>query len=163
MSKDTELSALLKKYFAVEDAKLGEIVGEISRTSYSSQVEASKNKILRKLELHHQAEDFIEQEVTRYREDLYIFSKRIAENEMEVGIVTKAHVIKAKQLLWRREWKYSFSDGYLAAGGVLLGISIPHIINLVQGSVVPSVLLLVLGIVGGFLLGMGIIGKARQL
>jgi hypothetical protein len=163
VNKDAELSAILKKYFEIEDAKLSEIAEEIGHTTHTAQIEASKNKILKKLELHHHAEEYIEHEVSSYREDLYLFSKRIAKNEMEISIVTKAHVMKAKQLLWRKGRKYTFSDGYLAAGGVLLGVSIPHIINLVQGSSTPNAVLLILGIVGGFLLGMGIIGKARQL
>lgn len=162
MSKDAEISAILKKYFAVEDAKILQVINDINRTTPTAQIEAAKNRILKKLEVHNQAEDLIEAEVSRYREDLYVFAKRMANNEMEKDIITKAHVIKAKQVLWRRRSKYSFADGFLALGGLFLGIAVPHIISLVQHTAEPSMVLIVSGIIGGFLLGMGIIGKATQ-
>jgi hypothetical protein len=136
---------------------------ELDRTGLSPRVGAAKNRVPKIVELHNRAEDLIEKEVSIYRKDLYDFAQAVARHEMGEDIITRSHVMKAKQLLWRRRTKYSFSDGVLTLGGVLLGTSITHIIALIQNPAAqPNLILITAGIAGGLLLGMGSIGKAKQ-
>jgi len=123
---------------------------------------ANKKRTLKSVELHVQAKRLIEQEVSRYREDLYVSAKSIAKSEMEEHIITEAHAMKAKQMLCRRRSRYSFSDGFLALGALLLGSAGQHIIGLMQSQAQPDLRLIVSGMVGGVFFGMGIIGKARR-
>ncbi|MCB0539081.1 MAG: hypothetical protein KDE33_16325 [Bacteroidetes bacterium] len=161
---DDKITNVLTQYFTVEDALLQQkIVNELKATALPAVVEESKKKFLQQIELHHQANDLIEIEVKKYRENIYQVSKQIASREMEDYIITRAHVIKAKEFLWHKKRKYDYSDGLLGFGGLLLGTSIPHVINLMSNlDLKPNVILIILGIVGGILFGMGMIWKAKN-
>lgn len=164
MDIDNKITNILKEYVEVEDAKMQAILSKVKKELPPAKINASKEKVLRNIELHQIASDVIEDEVLKFREDLYLFSRKVASRELEENIITKAHVIKAREFLWRRKKKYDFADGYLGIGGVLAGTGIPHVIELIKNSseVTPNPTLIILSIIGGFLLGMGIISKAKQ-
>lgn len=161
MANDEDIATILQKFLDVEDNLLDEISSELAAIQHRS-IESSQQKILKKVELHSYAEELIEKEVVTYREELYLFSRKIAESEMENYIITPSHVLKAKQVLWKRSKKYNLFDGFLALGSALLGASLPHLFELVERGSEPNVLLISGGMLGAFLLGMGFIGKAKE-
>jgi hypothetical protein len=164
MSNGNEkFSDILQKYFQIENQKLEQICEELTDSLPPTESEIIKKKVFRKMELHLKAEKLIDIEVTKFRNDLSLFSKKIAEKEMEYNIITSAHVIKARDFLWKRRKKYDFSDGFLAIGGLLIGIGISHILELLKPDKIEvNQWLLIIGFWGAFLLGMGIISKAKQ-
>lgn len=162
MYTDEKLEKILEKFFDIEDRKYKEILKQIRREFIPDSIQKSKEKILKKLELHSQASNLIEEEVSKYREDLYLFAKKVAESEMEEDIITKSHVIKAKQVLWRKKWRYNISDGFITIGALALGSCVPHLIEIATNNKNPSILLILIGIFGALFLGMGIIGKSKE-
>jgi hypothetical protein len=164
MQPADDVAAVLKRYLRVEEETLATIASEVEGATELAHVRsAAKQKLLRKLELHSHADELVEQAVARYREDLYILSRRHAEDDVESGIITRAHVRAAQRMLARRRRRYSWGDGMLALGGLGAGAGLPHVIELSRGSsTTPSGLLIAIGLVGMLLLGMGIIDKAKS-
>jgi len=159
-----DVATVLRRYVKLEEAKINAIASElIGDTNIAPPRETAKQKFLKKLELHSQADEFVEDCVERYRADLYVISRRIAEADLESGVITKAHVHQAQRLLGRRFRRYSWGDGLLAVGGLLGGAGVAHLVELFTVSnAVLKPLLLAFGIGGALLLGMGIVDKAKQ-
>jgi hypothetical protein len=160
MSNKNNVSTVIKKYVDLEDDVLADIAKELGSTNGSHDLAAIRANILRKMEIHATAADAIEDEVLRFREQLYVTAKSIAEQEMENNILTEAHVIRARHKVWKPAGRYNFYDGFLAIGGLLGGASISYLSTLPKDTS-PNLLIVTVGFVGACLLGMGIIGKAR--
>lgn len=164
MSQQRDISDVLRRHFSVEEKTLDTIASELEDAGEFAQARAAaKQKILKKLELHWQADDLVEEIVARYREHLYFNCRRLAEEDLESGVITRAHVRRAQVLLGRTRRRYSWGDGLLAVGGLLVGVALPDITELARGvSNSPSPFLVCLGFAGALLLGMGIIDKAKS-
>ena len=159
MSDKDQLVTLLKRYVEAEDAAM--VAAATGESALAKSIVESKRRVLKRIELHRKAEDLIELEVSRYREELYQLAKNIAKNEMDESIITESHVIRARQINWRSRQKYSVFDVLLTVGALLLGTAAPEMVQLFRGSGQADVVLLFLGLAGALLLGMGIVGKVR--
>ena len=163
---DESTSEIIKRHTDISDTELLKIVTELRNSLQTTiaNVEDSKNRVaFNEKEFHAEAKKMIDEEVSIYRETLYSFSMSIAKKDMGRNLITIADVRRAKQRLERESRKSSLSDVYLAVGGILLGVSIQHILQLTtQENIASNPLTLALGIIGGILLGLGIMGKAKQ-
>ena len=164
MNDKNKISEILKKYFEFQESTLDNLQLKIDSDDIKQSIENSKNEVLKEMELHNQAHEFVEDEVIKFREELYLYSKRIANRELEENIITKSHVLKAREFLWRKKAKYNWSDGFLTLGGLFCGISIPQLIFITDNNISTeaNIWMILLGFIGGFLMGMGIISKAKQ-
>lgn len=163
-SPEQALAVVLKRYVALEDDVMSQLTRELETIPSLDEKRraAAKEKILQKLELHGRADALIEEAVARYREDLYFVSGRLADDDGEAGVVTRAHVRQAQTILARRRRSYSWGDAILAFGGLLLGTALPHLIDLAQATpVAPRMTLIACGVAGALLLGMGVVEKAK--
>ncbi|HEV2840948.1 MAG TPA: hypothetical protein VGW39_06465 [Chthoniobacterales bacterium] len=160
MNKPLPVADVLRKYVDAEDQVLEKIALELALRPADESIAAAKRSILKQLELHAAAEDAVEEEVMRFREQLYVIARSIAERDMENKIITASHVLRARHEIWPRRAKYNFYDGYLAVGGILAGAGAGHLIDIANGRP-GNVWLVALSLVGALLLGMGIVGKAK--
>lgn len=160
---DVEIVAIIKKYAQLETRAVVELASELRSVTQAdaNQRRAARDRILKEVELHAQAEVLVEEAVAKYREDLYFVARRLADDEFDSGIVTRAHVRQAQATLTRPRHKYTWGDVLLAIGGLMLGGAIPHIVELGQGAQSPSVTLIIGGVLGGVLFGMGILAKVK--
>jgi hypothetical protein len=97
-----------------------------------------------------------------YSDILDKLATRFAKNEGR-DLITTSDVKKAAESLNEVKRKHHIGDIFLAGGGILLGVSIQHILALVnQDNINVQPVALVLGIIGGILLGLGIMGKVKN-
>ena len=163
MNAEHELGEILRRYVAVEEDALAKIASELRTLPGSDSArDAARERILKRIELHHQANALIEDAVAKYRESIYFFARRFAEEDLQSDVITAAHVRHAQWMLSRIRKRYSWGDGLLAFGGLLAGAVIPHIASLYDGTTQPSVALLASGLIGTLLFGMGIVEKAKS-
>jgi hypothetical protein len=160
MQSDSPLLTVLRKYVEVDEVIAQQISAELEQEPINETALASKERILEKIELHSVAHGVIEEEVSKYREDLYTLCKAIASRELERNIITESHVLRARQEIRRSYKKVSFTDLFLTIGSLLVGAAIPHIFDIVGGAT-PNEWLLGLSIIGGIFLGMGLYAKVQ--
>jgi len=162
---EDELATILKRYAQLEDAVVSKIASDLQllpTQTVDARRETAKSKILSKLELHSHADALVEEAVAKYREDLYFVARRVAEEDLESGIINRAHVRQAQSRLSRHRKKYGWGDGLLAVGGICLGSAVPHVLALASPDVKPSAILIVVGLFGALLWGAGIVDKAKS-
>lgn len=160
---DGRIEEIIKKYAQLETRAIVELASELRSVTQPDirQRHEARDRILKEVELHAQAELLIEDAVATYREDLYFVARRLADDELDSGVVTRAHVRHAQAMLARGRKKYGWGDALLAVGGLMLGAAIPHIIYLNQSGHAANVLLIVSGVIGGMMFGMGALAKAK--
>jgi hypothetical protein len=148
----------------LEDAALERLATELRSIPGPNELQRkeAKERVLRAVELHAQADVLVEDAVARYREDLYFLARRLAEEDLEPGLVTRTHVRQAQALLARHRRVSSWGDSLLTFGSLLTGAAIPHVIELAQRTAAPSVLIIVGGIAGALMLGMGVVHKVKN-
>jgi hypothetical protein len=162
-SSKIKLEDLLIKKYSINKAQVELLIKEVESFVVNSNIAEAQRKSFEKMELHLQANLFIENEVKKYREKLYRFAKEVAEADSEQDIVTKSHAIMAKSMVWKKRHRWDFSDALLTIGSLFLGAGIPHILDLLQKGVVRvNSILLILTILGSITLGMGIVLKAKS-
>ena len=118
-----------------------------------------------RIDVQVEAQQLLDEEAQRYRNELYVISKRNAERDLNRSIITTADVERAKQLLWKKVPRIHYYDGLLSGGSLLLGLSVPHILALLKEQnnlSLTNLVILFLGFAGALILGAGIIGKAKQ-
>ena len=154
---------MLKRYLTVEETTVTAIAKDLQDGAEFTQTKAlAKQRLLRKLELHSQADELVEEIVARYREDLYVICRRVAESDLESGIITRAHVRQAQVVMTRRHRRYSWGDALLTSGGLMVGTAIPHVLAIVADpKTAASPLLISLGFIGALMFGMGVVDKAK--
>ena len=164
MASDSDLPTVLRRYVQLEETALAKLTSELQALpgAIDAHKLEAKERVLRAVELHAQADLLVEDAVAKYREDLYFLARRLAEEDLEPGVVTRAHVRQAQALLARHRRASSWGDALLTVGSLLVGAAIPHVIELAQKSATPSVTIIISGIVGALLLGMGIVSKLRH-
>lgn len=160
MNKPLPVADVLRKYVHAEDQVLEKIALELASRPVDESIAAAKRSILKQLELHAAADDAVEEEVMRFREQLYVVARSIAERDMENKIITASHVMRARHELWPIRPKYNFYDGFLAIGGLFAGTGAGHLIDIANGKP-GNILLVAISLIGALLLGMGIVGKAK--
>lgn len=160
MPDDKAIISVLQKYLEIDEKVARRISDELAAGADQGLIETSKERILRQIELHAAAHEAIEEEVTRFREELYSICKAIAAHDMERNIITESHVIRARHKIWRGYQRISLTDGFLTVGSLLVGAAVPHILALSSGTP-ANIWLLGLGVVGGIFLGMGLLAKAK--
>jgi hypothetical protein len=163
MQPQDEVASVLKRYLQVEEATVKAIAADLESTSDLGHAKsAAKAKILEKLEVHAQADALIDGLIARYREDLYFVCRRLAEDDLQSGIITRAHVLQAQAFITHRRKSYDWGDGLLAVGGLLAGAAIPNVLDLFTSAHAnPHPVLVIAGLFGALLLGMGIVAKAK--
>lgn len=105
----------------------------------------------------------LEEKYTKeYSDILDKLAARFAKNERR-DLITTSDVKKAAESLNEVKRKHHIWDIFFGGGGILLGVSIRHILDLVnQENINVQPVTLVLGIIGGILLGLGIMGKVKN-
>ena len=164
MDLEKEIWEVLQKYFRfqqeIDEAQLNSISIENEvRTEHRHEL---REQLKRNMELHIEAEKFLEEEVLEYRKNLHKLSKTVANSELEKDVITKSHMWKAKELIWRRKTRFTPYDGFLAAGSLCIGLCVPNLIGSFNGVNHLNHALLVVGIIGGILFGIGATGKAHS-
>lgn len=164
MANNDDLPSILRRYVQLEEATLAELTSELQTLPgpRDAQRLEAKDRVLRTIELHAQADLLVEDAVGKYREDLYFLSRRLAEEDLEAGVVTRAHVRQAQSLLARHRRVSTWGDALLTVGSLFVGAAIPHLFELAKRSVSPNILIVAGGLVGALLLGMGVVEKMRH-
>ena len=158
---------ILEKFFidkfSIKRDQVEALINEVETLVMNSSIEYVQKKALEEMELHIQANLYIEKEINEYREKLYTIAKVVAQSDLEQDIVTKSHAIRAKEMIWRKKVKWNYSDVILTIGGLCFGTGIPHLISLYQNSTIQvNIFLIILTVIGALLLGIGIVLKAKD-
>lgn len=158
---EPDISNLIKRLLKAEAESLSRTSARLGNGQQVSVVERenAKARILKSLELHWQADDFVEAVVARYREDLYSLARDLSGDS---GIVTSEHCRQASAWLYRRRPRYGWADGCIACGCLLLGVSIPPLLGLLTGLPPPHPAYFLFGLAGAGLFGMGAVAKAKS-
>jgi len=118
-------------------------------------------EILQEIELHKLAQIVVDEAVDAYRENLYVLARQLANEQLDPGVVTRAHVRQAQALMARPRRRYNWDDGLLAVGGLMLGGALPHVLDLSQNGGAGNPILISLGLIGAVIFGMGLLAKAK--
>src|SRR5258708_30220848 len=113
---ERDLEAVLKRFVQVEDETLLSMTHAIADELpiANDLVRArSKDRVLKTIELHDKADTLVEEAVAKYREDLYLVSKRLAEEDGEQSVITETRVRHAQGLLSRQRKGYPWADALL--------------------------------------------------
>jgi len=153
---------ILRAHQELEEKVTKSKIASFKHENLPASIGNSKEKILKKIELHIEAEKYLESETLEYKRSLHQLSMIVANSELEKDVITKSHVRKAKEILWKKKNKFSFYDGMLSVGSLLLGLFVTNAMTSFEGTTKISYILLILGLIGAVMLGVGANGKAQD-
>jgi hypothetical protein len=107
----------------------------------------------------------LEEEVEKYTNDLLERSTELAKQATIPDEITPSHIEEAKIKLWAKPVKparFNFYDISFSVGCAFLGVTIKSIMDIHNKISTLNSSVIILALLCGLLLGIGVIGKAKQ-